>query len=102
MAQAIMVIEIFVPKGDPDTALSDQIGHRVLDQIRVAMVSKAPGESLDDATTPDDLPKKKPTRVRGDVATIESGDDLTAPICLKSVPRRITVCHGRLISFSCW
>ncbi len=43
-----MIVEILVAQRQGEDALPDQLAHRVLDQLRVAMVDELLGQSLDD------------------------------------------------------
>jgi hypothetical protein len=46
-AEAVVVVEVFVAEAQAKDALFEEIGQRMFDKIRVAMIGEAVGEALD-------------------------------------------------------
>src|SRR5262245_45144539 len=71
-----MVVEVLVAQRQSVDPLRDEMLKRVLDELGVTMIGEALSELSDDRGELLGLAEQQATAVGGDVAAIESGDDL--------------------------
>src|SRR3989304_8124959 len=72
LAQAVMVVEIFVPQRNPIDPLTDQGLQTVLGPLRIAVVSKTPGKTLENTQTPLHLAQHQPAAIRTEHPAVRS------------------------------
>lgn len=64
--QIVMIHEVFIAQRKTVDALTHQLQHRMLDQLRIAMISKATGEPSQDTRGLLHFPEQQSARVRSD------------------------------------
>jgi hypothetical protein len=100
VAEAVVVVEVFVAQAQREDALLEEVGKRVLDEVGVAVIGKAGGEPVDEVELGFDFAEQQSAGIGGDGAAIEAGDDLPAAEGLEQEFRGGTVCHGVVASNS--
>ncbi len=93
MAQGVVIVEVFVAQGQAEDPLGQQVVDRVLDQIRIAVVVEAGGQSSEDAGLGLDLPQEEAAGVRSDGPAVKSRGDATASQPLEIEPACVTLCQ---------
>ena len=73
--QLVVIVEVFVAQAQPEDALLEEFGERVLDQVGVAVIGEAAGELFDEVEAAFDLAEEQAAGVGGHVATVKAGDD---------------------------
>ena len=75
-AEVVVVVEVLVAQRQGVDPLGDEVLEGVLDEVGVAMVGEAGGELAEDAGEFLGLAEQQGAAVGGDVAAVESGEDL--------------------------
>src|SRR5271166_5518990 len=99
VAQAVMVVEIFVAQAQSEEPLLEQLGKGVLDQVGIAVIGEAAGKLLDEVELGFDLTEHQATGVGGNLATVETGDDFAGSEVLEKHLGWVTLCHSELASW---
>lgn len=73
VAQAVLVVEVFVAQAQAEEALHEEFGEGVLDEVGVAVVAEAAGERLDEVELGFDLAEEQSAAVGGDRPAVEAG-----------------------------
>ena len=71
-----MVVEVLIAQSQGVDSLGDAMLERVLDELRVTIIREARGELTNDPSERFRLAEQQATALGGNVATIESGEDL--------------------------
>ena len=90
-----MVVEVLVAERQSEHPLPDQLAHRVLDQLRIAVVDELFGEALDDPCLRLDLAQEQRAPVGADRSTVELPHHRTPPEAMKFELFAVTLCHAR-------
>jgi hypothetical protein len=96
--QVVVIVEIFVAQCQGIHALTDQLQHRVLDQLRVAVIVKASGKSPQDAHLLLDFSQQQPARIGGDPSTVEPSYHIALAKAVKRKRLLSTLCRHRAVS----
>ena len=78
MAQVIVVVQVFIAERDPEYPLADQCGDLVLDQLLSPGVSEAGRKSIDEPDCTIARTKEKPSGIRRNAPSIETGHNFAA------------------------
>ena len=78
LAQLVVIVEVLVAQHQAEDPLPHQRLDPVLDVARIAPVGEALGEPTHQSETAVHLPQQQRTRIRGDVAAIETGHHRTS------------------------
>jgi hypothetical protein len=73
-----VIIQIFVSQSQTIDSLGHQLLHRVLDQIRIPIISETSGKLVEDPDALLDLPKEQTTAITADRSTVELRTDLAS------------------------
>ena len=73
LAQFIVIVEVFIPQGQAEDALSHQCLDLMLDIARIAPIDEAVSKAAHQPEAPVDLSQQQRASVRGDVPAIEAG-----------------------------
>ena len=73
LAQFVMIVEVFIPQGQPEDALSHQCLDLMLDIARITPIGEAVGEATHQPDASVYLSQQQRASVRGDVPAIEPG-----------------------------
>ena len=92
VAQGVVVVEVFVAQGQGEDPLGDQFVDGVLDQLGIAVVGEAGGESPENAGLGLHLPQQQAAGVRSDGPAVESGGDRPAAQGLEIELACVTLC----------
>jgi hypothetical protein len=82
-AQSVVVVQVFVPQGDTEYSLRQQLFHCVFDVLRGSKIAETSGKALDYPPAAIDIAQQQTTAVGRDVATIEIGNNFPSPQLLK-------------------
>jgi len=90
-----VIVEVLVAQHQAEDPLPHQRLDPVLDVARIAPVGEALGEPTHQPETVVHLPQQQRTRIRGDVAAIETGHHRTSFNRFKLKQPRRTLCRHR-------
>src|ERR1019366_5196833 len=91
--QCVMIVQILVAQGQTVNALGDQVIRCMFDQLRVAMVGEALGESPNEPHSLFKFAKKHGSAVRSDGSAVKISDDVPSPEGLELQRYSVTLCH---------
>jgi len=77
-AQPVEIVAVLIAAGDGQDAGPQDIGHAVLDQVRIARVRDQCGQLVDDAQAPLGGGEKHHATIGGQTPAIEGGDNFLA------------------------
>lgn len=97
VTQRLVVVEILVAQRQAKHALPNQGFGAMQAALRIAVITQPASDSAGQAHLAVELPQQQDATVRGDLAAIEAGGDLTAFAAWKGGGGRGTFCHGGCI-----
>jgi hypothetical protein len=91
MAKLIVIVEIFVAKGDAEYALANQRSNFMLDEIRSALILETGGKTIDQANRPIGYAQQQSTGIARHRIAIESRHHIATFYACKCVALRATL-----------
>ena len=98
VAQLVVIVDILIAERQPKHTLPDQRRHKVLYQLRTAMIAEAPGETINQLDRTIRRSQQQRPGVRADRAAVKPGHHDTAFHRCKLEQFRATLCRHRGIS----
>jgi hypothetical protein len=71
VAQALVVIQVFISQRHPEHALPDQCPDRVFDQVRIALIDETPRQPIDQSDRLIRPPEQQRPGIRADRPSVE-------------------------------
>src|SRR5579859_5631069 len=78
VAESIMIVEVLVAQAQAIETLLEQVRHRVLDEVGVAVIAETAGELFDEAELGFDFAQEQSTGVGGNVPAVKGSDNRAA------------------------
>jgi hypothetical protein len=98
VAQLVVVVDVLVAKRQPEHALPDQRRHKVLHQLRAAMIAEAAGKAINQFDRSIRRAEQQRPGIRGDRPAVKPGHHGTPFDRCKLEQFRATLCWHRGIS----
>jgi hypothetical protein len=98
-AEGLMVVEIFIARGEGDDPLGEHGLLVVEDQWQPARVRNGSIESVEESQSLADLSEQEDARIGGQPPPLKIGDDRLGAEAGKVEGSEVTVCHGDGLAF---
>jgi hypothetical protein len=101
MAQVVVVVQVFIPQGQPKYPLAHQGGDVVLDKAGPPGVVEAPRQPSNQADRPVRRPQQQRPRIRRHRPAVKRGHHLAAIHACKTKQIQVTLCRHRGVPAFC-
>jgi hypothetical protein len=98
MAEAGVIVEVFVAQGQGVDPLFDEVLYGVLDPRWRALIRKAGGKAVQEAGLVFNCAQEQCPAVRRDIAAMKAGDDRSYPQRLEGIRRFAPLCQRKVVS----
>jgi len=95
VAKSVVIDEVLVSQAEAEDALLEEIAEGMFEAVGMAIIGEAIGELIEEVEVFIEIAQEQGSRVGGDAAAIEIGEDLAAIEGLESDGGGNTLCHTR-------